>query len=221
MHFFSGFIYSPEKWLRRQTRPQGPCCVAQDVAFMEILGQMACVQFATKNIFNGSRIVAEWAPWVSFCQEKNTWRSGGKNSRTKYVSQSWEPILESEGRNFLNLTKGNSKTLGKIQFCKLVLSTLQGAGDKRQNPCPQGSYLEERGGKAARWCSFLFLYLRIYSMLQECFGCVILILYFVWAIILEISRRFCQHSKGDWKINIPKGFMCVCLLIWKCLSGYL
>lgn len=49
----------PEKWLRRQTRPQGPCCVAQDVGFMEILGQMACVQFATKNIFKGSRIVAE------------------------------------------------------------------------------------------------------------------------------------------------------------------
>lgn len=48
-----------EKWLRRLTRPQGPCCVVQDVAFMGILGQMECVLFATKNIFRGSRIVAE------------------------------------------------------------------------------------------------------------------------------------------------------------------
>lgn len=46
-------------WLRRLTRPQGPCCVVQDVAFMGILGQMECVLFATKNIFRDSRIVAE------------------------------------------------------------------------------------------------------------------------------------------------------------------
>lgn len=46
-------------WLRRLTRPQGPCCVVQDVAFMGILGQMECVLFATKSIFRGSRIVAE------------------------------------------------------------------------------------------------------------------------------------------------------------------
>lgn len=31
---------------------------------MEILGQTGCVLFATKNIFNGSRTVAESVQWV-------------------------------------------------------------------------------------------------------------------------------------------------------------
>lgn len=53
------FLCSRKIWLRRLTRPQGLCCVVQDVAFMEILGQMECVLFATKSIFRGSRTVAE------------------------------------------------------------------------------------------------------------------------------------------------------------------
>lgn len=60
-------LFTALKWLRRQTRPQGPCCVVQDVDFMEILGQMGCVLFATKSIFSDSRIVVESAQWVRVC----------------------------------------------------------------------------------------------------------------------------------------------------------
>lgn len=58
-------------WLKKLIIAKYLCYVPLDADFMETLVQMACVRYATKNIFNGKTVVmVELALQVSVMQQR-------------------------------------------------------------------------------------------------------------------------------------------------------
>jgi len=123
-------LFTASRWLRRQTRPQGLCCVVQDVDFMEILGQMGCVLFATKNIFNDSRTVAGSVQWVRvynisvflvlFYFELKT--GDEEESHNTFWENFWK--LYTEIMNFKEYTSSKHSKNRNVFLCNMLWSTL-------------------------------------------------------------------------------------------------